>query len=70
MLTGNRALNADTATDDDHIQRRGLVHTGVRGYLQTVAGPYLAAIGADLAPAARLGRLFTVGVRPEVIAPG
>ena len=30
----------------------------------------LAAIGADLAPAARLGRLFTVGVRPEVIAPG
>ena len=27
----------------------------------------LAAIGADLAPAARLGRLFTVGVRPELI---
>ncbi|MNH07821.1 hypothetical protein D3C79_672220 [compost metagenome] len=61
MLTGNGALDADTATNDHGVHWRGAVHRRVGGDLQAVAGPHLAAIDGQGVPAVQLAAGKLVG---------
>ncbi|MNH98469.1 hypothetical protein D3C73_511910 [compost metagenome] len=61
VFTGNGALNADATANDDHVHRRGFVHGSVRGDLQAVTGPDLAAIDGEGGPAIQLATGQLVG---------
>ncbi|MNN33649.1 hypothetical protein D3C81_1474150 [compost metagenome] len=61
VFAGDAALDADAADDDQGIQWRSAVAAGVRGDLQAVAGPYLAAIQAQGVPAIEFASGKVVG---------
>ncbi|MNM66761.1 hypothetical protein D3C81_782600 [compost metagenome] len=61
MFTGNRALNADATANDDRVHWWGFVHGGVRGDLQAITGPDLAAIDGEGGPAIQLATGQLVG---------
>ncbi|MCY1422846.1 hypothetical protein D9M71_385430 [compost metagenome] len=61
MFTGNGALDADATADDHGVDGWGAVHRRIRGDLQAVAGPHLAAIDGQRVPAIQLAAGQLVG---------
>ncbi|MNH16401.1 hypothetical protein D3C79_760440 [compost metagenome] len=54
MFTGHGALDTHTPADDHGVDGWGAVHGGIRGDLQTIAGPDLAAVDGECVPAIQL----------------
>ncbi|MNH20299.1 hypothetical protein D3C79_800610 [compost metagenome] len=61
VLAGHGALDANAAADNHGVHGRCLVHCCIGGDLQAVAGPHLAAVHAQGAPAVQLAAGQLVG---------